>query len=69
MATTILPLDEVTAGLIAQWAAIADVAGGLTDEQWSAASVLHGWTNADIVAHIIGTESMLDGRDVEAPAR
>ncbi|GAC51904.1 MULTISPECIES: maleylpyruvate isomerase family mycothiol-dependent enzyme [Gordonia] len=66
MATTILPLDEVTAGLIAQWAAIADVAGGLTDEQWSAASVLHGWTNADIVAHIIGTESMLDGRDVEA---
>lgn len=66
MPTTILPLAEVTEGLIAQWAAIADVAAGLTDEQWSAASVLPGWTNADIVAHIIGTESMLDGRDVEA---
>ncbi|WP_439029278.1 maleylpyruvate isomerase family mycothiol-dependent enzyme [Gordonia terrae] len=66
MATTILPIDEVTAALIAEWGAIRDLAGSLDDESWSAPSVLPGWTNADIVAHVIGTESMLDGRDVEA---
>ncbi|MCR5977167.1 maleylpyruvate isomerase family mycothiol-dependent enzyme [Gordonia jinghuaiqii] len=66
MATTILPIDEVTEALTAQWAAISGLASSLGDDQWSASSVLPGWTNADIVAHIIGTESMLDGRDVEA---
>ncbi|MEO9327513.1 maleylpyruvate isomerase family mycothiol-dependent enzyme [Gordonia aurantiaca] len=66
MPTTILPKEDLTDALIAQWATIAEVAAGLSDEQWSAPSVLPGWTNADIVAHIIGTESMLAGRDVEA---
>ena len=66
MPTTILPKVELTEALVAEWATIAEVAAGLGDEQWSAPSVLPGWTNADVVAHIIGTESMLDGRDVAA---
>ncbi|MCD2144003.1 maleylpyruvate isomerase family mycothiol-dependent enzyme [Gordonia paraffinivorans] len=66
MPTTILPKAELTEALVAEWATIAEVAAGLGDEQWSAPSVLPGWTNADVVAHIIGTESMLDGRDVAA---
>lgn len=56
----------VTEALRAQWDTVRDVARNLPGEAWSAPSVLPGWSNADIVAHIIGTESMLAGRDVEA---
>ena len=66
MGTTILPIGEVTGALIAQWGALGELARALDDDAWSAPSVLPGWTNADIVAHIVGTESMLEGRDVEA---
>lgn len=66
MATTILPIDEVTDALIAQWDDITVLADSLTDEEWAGPSVLPGWTNADIVAHVIGTESLLEGRDVPA---
>ena len=68
MPLTVVDKDSITAALTAEWAALQSLAAQLTDEQWSAPSVLPGWTNADIVAHIIGTESMLDGRDVEAAA-
>ncbi|GAC51256.1 maleylpyruvate isomerase family mycothiol-dependent enzyme [Gordonia aichiensis] len=66
MAHTVVDKDAITAALRAEWSALRTLAGQFTDEQWSASSVLPGWTNADIVAHIIGTESMLAGRDVEA---
>ena len=66
MAHTVVDKDAITSALIAEWSVLRALAGQLTDEQWSAPSVLPGWTNADIVAHIIGTESMLDGRDVAA---
>ena len=66
MAHTVVDKDAITSALIAEWSVLRALAGQLTDEQWSAPSVLPGWTNADIVAHIIGTESMLDGRDVVA---
>ncbi|OBA38972.1 MULTISPECIES: maleylpyruvate isomerase family mycothiol-dependent enzyme [Gordonia] len=68
MPLTVVDKDSITAALTTEWAALQSLAAQLTDEQWSAPSVLPGWTNADIVAHIIGTESMLDGRDVEAAA-
>ncbi len=68
MPLTVVDKDSITAALTAEWAALQSLAAQLTDEQWSAPSVLPGWTNADIVAHIIGTESMLDGRDVVAAA-
>ncbi|WP_454175314.1 maleylpyruvate isomerase family mycothiol-dependent enzyme [Gordonia sputi] len=66
MPLTVVDKDSITAALTAEWSALRSLAVRLTDEQWSAPSVLPGWTNADIVAHIIGTESMLDGRDVDA---
>ncbi|WLP90312.1 maleylpyruvate isomerase family mycothiol-dependent enzyme [Gordonia sp. NB41Y] len=68
MARTIVPVVEITGALIAQWAAIREVAARLSAQQWTAPSILPGWSDADIVAHIIGTESMLAGRDVDAPA-
>ncbi|MGW0036161.1 maleylpyruvate isomerase family mycothiol-dependent enzyme [Gordonia sp. NPDC003376] len=68
MARTIVPVVEITGALIAQWAAIREVAARLSEPQWTAPSILPGWTHADIVAHVIGTESMLAGRDVDVAA-
>lgn len=47
--------------LFAQWERIGEVVDGLTDAQWVAPSPLPGWSVRDIVAHVIGTESMLQG--------
>ncbi|GAB90540.1 maleylpyruvate isomerase family mycothiol-dependent enzyme [Gordonia rhizosphera] len=66
MAPTLLPVRPVVDALTAQWAVMDPLVSGLSDAQWSGPSILPGWTVADIVAHIIGTESMLAGRDVAA---
>ena len=55
---------DAIAALGEEWAALRSLVGGLSDEQLAEASVLPGWSNADIVAHIIGTESLLAGRPV-----
>ena len=51
--------------LIAAWQSaiepFADLAESLTPEQWRADSVLPGWSNADIVAHVVGIERDLLG--------
>ncbi|RPA12803.1 maleylpyruvate isomerase family mycothiol-dependent enzyme [Gordonia sp. OPL2] len=66
MPTTILPIDTVVTALTDEWTVLDDLVTSVTDEQWQAASVLPGWTVADIIAHVIGTESMLDGRAVDS---
>ena len=52
--------------LVAAWASaiepFADLAESLTEEQWLAPSILPGWTNADIVAHVVGIERDLLGQ-------
>lgn len=60
-------LDNTTIldALFAQWEAIDDVVAGLPDAQWQAPTPLPGWSVRDVVAHLIGTESMLQG--VETP--
>lgn len=65
MATTFVPIGPVTEALTAAWAAIAELGHTLDDDGWTSPSVLPGWTQGDIVAHIIGTESMLAGRDAD----
>lgn len=51
--------------LVAAWTSavepFADLAEALTPEQWSAPSILPGWTNADVVAHVVGIERDLLG--------
>ena len=51
--------------LVAAWTSavepFAELAESLTAEQWSAPSILPGWTNADIVAHVVGIERDLLG--------
>lgn len=42
----------------------ADLAESLSEEQWHAPSILPGWSNADIVAHVVGIERDLLGEPV-----
>ena len=63
---TIVEKTALIDALEAQWKSIDDLVTPLTDEQWNTATGLPGWTVGDVVAHVIGTESMLDGRTVES---
>jgi uncharacterized protein (TIGR03083 family) len=58
---THLEKADVLAGLFAVWDEIDTVLAGLADEQWQAQTPLPGWTVHDVTAHLIGTESMLQG--------
>lgn len=66
MAMTELRKEPVVAALGEVWASTREVLAGLDAEQWSAPTPLPGWDVADVVAHLIGTESMLAGMDVPA---
>lgn len=63
---TRIPRQPVIDALRDEWATLDALASGLDDAQWSAPSILPGWTVADIVAHIAGTEWSLTGREIEA---
>jgi uncharacterized protein (TIGR03083 family) len=58
---TRLDKPDVLSGLFASWDGIGDVVGDLPDAQWSQSTSLPGWTVHDVVAHVVGTESMLQG--------
>ena len=58
---TKLNKSDVLDGLFAEWDAIVAMVDGLSDAQWQAQTPLPGWTVRDVVAHVIGTESMLQG--------
>jgi uncharacterized protein (TIGR03083 family) len=58
---TTLDKAAVLDGLFAEWADIEALLGGLADSHWQAASPLPGWNVHDVTAHLIGTESMLQG--------
>lgn len=58
----IAPMREL---LSADWAALDELCAPLTEEQWATPTCLPGWTVQDVLAHVIGTELMLEG--VPAP--
>jgi uncharacterized protein (TIGR03083 family) len=58
---TNLDKSDVLGGLFAVWDEIDAALVGLSDGQWQAQSPLPGWTVHDVTAHVIGTESMLQG--------
>ncbi|MCB8912339.1 MULTISPECIES: maleylpyruvate isomerase family mycothiol-dependent enzyme [Rhodococcus] len=59
------PIDTIRPLLLEQFAVLDDLLAGLTEDEWTTATCLPGWTVKDITAHLIGTESMLAG--IEAP--
>jgi uncharacterized protein (TIGR03083 family) len=58
---TNLDKSDVLGGLFAVWDEVDTVLAGLTEDQWQAQTPLPGWTVHDVTAHLIGTESMLQG--------
>jgi uncharacterized protein (TIGR03083 family) len=60
---TRLDKSDVLDALFGEWDAIVALADGLSDPQWQAQTPLPGWSVRDVVAHVIGTESMLQGID------
>jgi len=58
---TNLDKSDVLEGLFASWDDIDALLGGLADKHWQAQTPLPGWTVHDVTAHLIGTESMLQG--------
>jgi uncharacterized protein (TIGR03083 family) len=48
--------------LVDEWRQIAGLMRERSEEDWHRQSILPGWTVQDIVAHIVGTESMLAGQ-------
>lgn len=58
---TRLDKSDILSGLFASWDAIDGLVDDLPDERWSQPTSLPGWTVHDVVAHVVGTESMLQG--------
>lgn len=63
---TLVAKGPLTTALIEQWDVIGALLGSLTPEQWTRPTPLPGWSVRDVAAHLIGTESMLEG--IEPPA-
>jgi uncharacterized protein (TIGR03083 family) len=58
---TRLEKSDVLDGLFAVWDDIDALAQGLSESQWREPTPLPGWSVHDVVAHVIGVESMLKG--------
>ena len=61
MSTDALDRTELSGALSEQWNALARLTSGLDEKQWRSPSPLPGWTVFDVLAHVVGTESMLLG--------
>jgi uncharacterized protein (TIGR03083 family) len=60
-AVTVLDKSDVLSGLFGTWDSIDRLLSGLSEQQWQTPTPLPGWCVHDVVAHMIGTESSLQG--------
>jgi uncharacterized protein (TIGR03083 family) len=58
---TILDKSDVLSGLFGTWDSIDTLLSGLSEQQWQTPTPLPGWCVHNVVAHMIGTESSLQG--------
>jgi uncharacterized protein (TIGR03083 family) len=58
---TILDKSDVLSGLFGTWDSLDQLLSGLSEQHWQASTPLPGWCVHNVVAHIVGTESMLQG--------
>jgi uncharacterized protein (TIGR03083 family) len=58
---TVLDKSEVLSGLFGTWDSLDRLLSGLSEQQWQASTPLPGWCVHDVVAHMVGTESSLQG--------
>ena len=62
---TELDKSDVLSGLFGTWDSLDQLLTGFSEQQWQTPTPLPGWTVHNVVAHIIGTESVLHG--ISAP--
>lgn len=53
--------DRIIDALTGEWSAIRELVSTFDEDDWGAQTPCPGWSSRDIIAHIIGTESMLAG--------
>ena len=53
--------SDVLSGLFGTWDSLDQLLTGLSDDEWCAPTPLPGWSVHNVIAHVIGTESMLQG--------
>jgi len=58
---TVLDKSDVLAGLFGTWDSLDRLLTGLSEQHWRTPTPLPGWCVRNVVAHIIGTESVLQG--------
>jgi uncharacterized protein (TIGR03083 family) len=58
---TILDKSEVLSGLFGTWDSLDQLLSDLSEQQWQTPTPLPGWCVHNVVAHMIGTESVLHG--------
>jgi len=58
---TELDKSDVLSGLFGTWDSLDRLLTGLSEQQWRTPTPLPGWCVHDVVAHLIGTESVLQG--------
>src|ERR1700754_2879107 len=58
---TVLDKSDVLSGLFGTWDSLDALLDGLSAQQWQTPPPLPGWWVHDVVAHIVGTESVLQG--------
>ncbi|MRH88890.1 maleylpyruvate isomerase family mycothiol-dependent enzyme [Nocardia sp. SYP-A9097] len=61
MTDTVPDRGQITAALSDQWDALTRLVDGLPEDRFRVSTPLPGWTVFDVLAHVIGTESMLAG--------
>jgi uncharacterized protein (TIGR03083 family) len=59
--STVVPQDQTIGALAEEWSRLDELLTGLDEASWSAPTCLPGWDVKAVVAHLIGTESMLLG--------
>ena len=64
---TLLDKDDVLEGVFASWDAIASLLADLNEDEWRTPTSLPGWDVHAVVAHMVGTESMLLGLATPEP--
>ena len=58
---TALDKSDVLSGLFGTWDSLDRLLTGLSEDEWRSPTPLPGWSVHNVVAHIVGTESMLHG--------
>lgn len=66
--STSISQPAVVGALTEVWDSLVTLGGQLRPEEWDTPTALPGWTVKDVMAHIVGTESALEGQGAPASA-